>query len=145
MRALSTIDIYKELKNDYYARHFFKGVLPRDQLPRYITYPSAYVINTHPSYKPGEHWLAVFYDANKMAYFFDSFGLPPSYYGLEKYLKSTAKQVFYNHQQLQGITAITCGYYCIYFIMLKSRNFNLNEIINHFCINHFKISFIVDQ
>jgi hypothetical protein len=34
--------------------------------------------------------------------------------------------------QLQDINSLTCGHYCIFFILLMSRNLNLENIISLF-------------
>ena len=58
----------------------FLGVRPCDQLPKTIIrkLPAMLVINTHPSYMPGEHWLAIYITENKHGLFFDSFGHSPT-------------------------------------------------------------------
>ena len=147
MQPLSTIQLYKSLKKDEFCRIIFKGVFPRDHLPNKIQYSTAFIINTHPSYKRGEHWLAVYYDDKGKCTFFDSFGLHPSFYRLEGFLNKTSNEWEYNKQQLQSVSSMACGYYCIYFILLVCRSFKLKDIIDLFSkkdfdLNDFKISFI---
>ena len=55
----------------------FKGVYPLDLIPSVKKMPSAIIINTHPSHKPGEHWVCVLIDKYGFGEYFDSFGLPP--------------------------------------------------------------------
>jgi hypothetical protein len=55
MKALTTFDLQKTLKKDAFGRIKIKAVLPRDFLPTRVKYPSAYIVNTHPSNKRGEH------------------------------------------------------------------------------------------
>jgi hypothetical protein len=78
------------------------------------------------------HWLAIYYDTNGIATFFDSFGLDPYYYKFDKFLKSTSKEWICNTTKLQSISSMTCDYYCIYFILLKSRNFTLPKLLELF-------------
>ena len=43
-----------------------------------VSYPSSFVINLDPSYRPGSHWVAVYFDKNGVAEYFDSLaGYPP--------------------------------------------------------------------
>ena len=79
MKALHTLQIQKSLKSDEFSKTIFKAVLPRDKLPNSVTFPSAYVINTHPSDKQGEHWLALHFDQNGNCSFFDSLGFEPKF------------------------------------------------------------------
>ena len=74
MKRLSTLDILKEIDKDFYAKRYFKGVFARDNIPFIISYPCSLIINTDPSTRPGEHWLALFFNSKKEAEFFDSFG-----------------------------------------------------------------------
>ena len=56
----------------------------RDELPdlMHMQQPFALVFNTDPHDKPGQHWLAIYGPSDgPLKFFFDSFGMPPSYYG----------------------------------------------------------------
>ena len=52
--------------DSYVARHphiasMYGGTLALDELPRrQVSTPTLYIVNSDPSYKPGEHWLATF-------------------------------------------------------------------------------------
>ena len=52
--------------DSYVARHpriasMYGGTLALDELPRrQADRPTLYIVNSDPSYKPGEHWLAAF-------------------------------------------------------------------------------------
>ena len=59
---MDTIEIRRKLREDYFCKGVFKDVLPIDKLPLKIKYPSSYVVNTDPSYMPGQHWLALHFD-----------------------------------------------------------------------------------
>jgi hypothetical protein len=139
-KSLSTQEIFKELKKDVYCKEIFKAVLPYDCLPKAPSYPSAYVVNTDPLGKEGQHWLAFYYDISGKCTFFDSFGHSPAFFGLEAYIEKTSTKWEYNTQQLQSIFSSTCGYYCIYFILLKSRNFKMCDILNLFNKTNFHIN-----
>jgi hypothetical protein len=127
-KPLNTLEIYNTIKRDEYAMFDFKGVFAKDQLTFKVTYPSSFVINTHKQKQSGEHWLAVYYNEDGLCTFFDSFGLHPSFYKLENFLNKTSKEWICNQVQLQDINSFTCGYYCIFFILLMSRKLNLENI-----------------
>ena len=139
-KSLNTLDIYKHLKADFFSRQSFLGVLPRDKLPKHVRYPSSIVINTHTSKQKGEHWLAVFYEKDGSSVFFDSFGHDPQFYGLENFLEKTCTSWTFNKQQLQSLFSPMCGYYCIFFILLKSRNWSFSNIIDLFSKIDFNIN-----
>lgn len=139
-RALNTMDLYRCINEDDFARASFLGVFPRDRIPSIYRFPCSFIINTQPSYRPGEHWLAIHYDSKRNCAFFDSYGLPPSFYSLENFIKTTSFAFSTNTRQLQDFDSSACGYYCIYFILLMSREFNLNDIVSLFSKDDFKIN-----
>jgi hypothetical protein len=66
------------LKEVEYSKKIFKKVIAIDQLPKLTKLRnSAYVINADKHDKPGEHWIATFYDKRGKCDFFDSFGMGP--------------------------------------------------------------------
>ncbi len=125
------------LKSDEFSNHIFKHVLPRDMLPPSVNYPSAYVVNTQGKKHPGEHWLAYYYNEDGNCDFFDSFGFSPILYGLTDFLDKTSIKWKYNENQIQSLTSEFCGYYCVYFILLRSRNIPLETILKLFDTKHF--------
>ena len=149
-KELTTNDIYRALSKDLYSRISFVGVFPRDRLPDLYSFPCSVVINTEPSYKKGEHWIALYFNERRFCEFFDSYGLPPSAYGLDKYIQRFASDWNYNKYQLQGWFSSACRYYCIYFILLKSRHFSLDDVISlfsksDFSLNDFKVEHVYDK
>ena len=54
---ISTFQI-ETILNGKLGYKIFRGVFPLDKLPDYLQ-PGAYVINTHSSNLPGEHWIAI--------------------------------------------------------------------------------------
>ena len=59
---MNTFELQKILFSDSITRNYFIGVYSRDQLPIIKDYPSCFILNTDTSDKPGEHWLAIYYD-----------------------------------------------------------------------------------
>ncbi len=133
-------DIVKKIKNDKIAKKTFLGVYPRDLLPEMKQRPASIIINTDPSYLPGRHWLAFYIDKNGVGFFFDSYGKSPAFYGLEHYLKKLTTTIVTNNQRLQGVNSSTCGLFSIYFILLKSRGFSMNQIVQIFSKKHFSFN-----
>ena len=118
---MNEITIKEILTRDIYTKKCFVGVFARDELPLINSYPCCFVFNTKPRNHFGEHWLAMYYDKNGYATFFDSYGMHPEFYKLEKYLKESSQDWTYNKKRLQGLSSY-CGYYAILFLICKSRN-----------------------
>ena len=132
MNELNNIQILKVLKADKFTSPIFRGVFPRDQIPINIQYPSCLIVNTHVSEQVGEHWLAVYYDKIGIANFFDSYGNHPDYFGLKKYLDYTSTGWNYNSKCIQSLNTSFCGYYCLLFILSRSRNISLHDFLKYF-------------
>lgn len=106
------------------------GCLARDQLPLTfdnIRRPFALIFNTHPASQPGEHWLAMYSNKVGQIEFFDSYGLPPSFYSLSDY----NSQYIYSDRSIQSIGTNVCGHYCIIFIYLRSQNRSFEFTTNY--------------
>ena len=67
------------LSNDKVTSRNFKGVYALDEIEhiKQISFPSAYIFNLDPSYKPGVHRVAVYIDRKGLLEYFDSFGRSP--------------------------------------------------------------------
>ena len=100
------------------------GVFTRDQLPdlHHMQRPFAVGFNTDPNNKPGQHWLSIFGPNEGPLEFFDTFGMPPSYYGLTSLFT-------YSLISFQSYSSDLCGYYTLYFIYHRSRNISFIKII----------------
>jgi len=126
---MNTLDIFKFLINDKYCNKYFLGVYARDELPtQFKKRPCMFIANTDSRNETGTHWLAFYFDENKNAEFFDSYGLAPTYYGLSEYLNETSNSWNYNSKRIQSFFSEYCGQICLFYCYFKSRNFSLNYI-----------------
>ena len=128
---MDTLQIERILKNNSCAKKIFKGVYPKDQLPT-VEYPGSYVVNTDPSTAPGEHWVAVFFNHQGSAEFFDNCGLHSIVHGLTDFLDSHSSFWICNSKTLQSLISEVCGHYTVYYILFRSRGCSLFEILTHF-------------
>ena len=104
------------LSGDKFTKLSFRGVYANDEMKwmKSVSYPSSFVINLDPSYKPGSHWVAVYFDKNGVGEYFDSLaGDPP--HEVVHFLRSHAKGWQYNRMQV------------------KCKNFILRRVDNLLC------------
>ena len=94
------------LSNDKVTSRTFKSVYALAELKhiKEISFPSAYVFNLDPSYKPGVHSVAVYIDRKGLPEYFDSFAYPPTR-EIKDFLCTYAESWNYNHVPVQA----TCG------------------------------------
>ena len=103
-----------------------------------VSYPSSFVINLDPSYKPSSHWVAVYFDRNGVGEYFDSFARYPPY-EVDRFLRSHAKRWQYNCIQVQEFYTTTCGQFVVCYIYQKSRGLTLEVILCKYFSTHYKL------
>ena len=87
-----------------------------------------FILNTHPSSAPGEHWLAFLFNAHtRKLEFFDSFGFPLALYS-EVYAALQSCQLLpmciraNSVGMLQSMTSAVCGHFCVAYLYWRARN-----------------------
>ena len=106
--------------------NFFKGVRAADDIPRSDTL-GAFVVNTDPAHKPGQHWVVLINTPTSVTYF-DPYGIPPPEI-IRTRLVKTSKTLLYNRKRFQGLRN-TCGYYCMYFILAETSQNHTMDIFS---------------
>jgi len=116
---------------------YYRGTFSCDTLPPPMStgdgQPRLMIVNTDPSYEAGEHWIAIYVDSTgHRGEFFDSFGRrPPPVF--EAYMNVNCWNYWsFNERQLQSITSSMCGYYCVYYCMLRSAGIDMFKIVKSF-------------
>ena len=126
---MNNIQIDTILRRDQFSKKKFLGTFSYDTLPTKVKYPSCLIVNTQNHDQPGEHWLAIYYNKNKTAEFFDSFGMPPSFFNLQQYLEKSSVSFKFNSTQIQSYKSLYCGLYCIMYLLLKTRGRSLRYFL----------------
>ena len=99
------------------------AVVAKDCLPEIVdTYPMAIVCNTHDSDRPGEHWVAMYVDAERRCDYFDPYGLRPQHVEFANFMKEHCSEWTSNDRKLQSPLSTVCGQYCVAFLLLRCRN-----------------------
>jgi hypothetical protein len=130
---MNTLEISRVAKSHPKLKKYFQGVYALDQIPYFIPrYPAAYIINTHPMKKPGDHWVALYFDSRYNGTYFDSFGFPPRHKRIITFLKRNSSTWTYSNTPLQYPFSLLCGEYCIYFLVQKSQGISLNKFLSFF-------------
>ena len=124
-----------ELRNiisrDIRLNQQFLGVFAADALPCQMSVRSLAIVNCCERTRPGKHWIAICQETSNRLEMFDSYGLAPSMYNLEKKLP-VSNVVVYNTKQLQSTFSNICGQYCLYYCYLKTRGNTMSDIVSIF-------------
>lgn len=124
---MNSLSLERAVAGDRLMKIGFGGVRAANQLPRNRGVFTSFIINTHPSDKPGEHWQAVFFDSRNRAHFFCSYGSLPSK-TTKKFILRNSTVFLYNSRRLQHRLATSCGLYCLYFLWHKCRGLPVTQL-----------------
>ncbi len=139
-RQMNGTDIKKTIERNAAAKKWFRGVLSLDQIAfrtNRMTHEVFYIVNNQPSPLKGQHWMAVRLPDRKSgepSEFFDPLGRPPANYNavLENVLILNGPKFIYNQEQIQHKDSDFCGYYCMLYLLYRSMNYSMSDIVSMF-------------
>ena len=124
--------------DDNQIARFFRGVFPRNFLPRKLRKDSLYVINLSASNSKdnGSHWVLLStLEAPRYSSYICSMGKKPTHKNVLDSLFSLSDTVIYNDFKNQGDFATTCGLHVIFCAAMLSRGHSLLKIMTEFYRN----------
>ena len=122
---------------DPILKRYFVGTFPCDMLPKFPdkSRPRAYIVNTDPHDRLGQHWIAL-WTQNNVCEVMDSYGLPldtyPQAQPLRDWLRKHWKYVVTNGTSLQGLHSQACGHYALMFLKTRANGFTMQDFVKNF-------------
>jgi hypothetical protein len=117
-----------------------RGVIAADELS-YMKTPGAYIINTDPSYRSGQHWIAVYIpEGGVNAEVFDPLGEHPFNYPFMREYWNRRKNFTFNTKRWQPSGTSTCGQICLFFLYHRCRGWTLNDITGFYWNSDLKVT-----
>jgi hypothetical protein len=94
----------------------WRGVYARNRL---LNVPSVLVGNTDPDHRMGQHWVAIYIDANSRGEYYDPTGRPPheSAYMYVNFMNKHCLHWTYNTVRVQEEGSTVCGHHCIIYLI----------------------------
>ena len=128
------------LSGDKFTKLSFGNVYAINEMKsiKSVSYPSSFVINLDPSYKPGSHWVAVYFDKNGVGEYFDSFARYPLH-EVVHFLRSHAKGLAIQSYASARTLYTTCGQFVVFYIYQKSQGLSLEVILRKYFSTHNKL------
>ncbi len=123
----------------------FIGTYPRDMLPKQVPWPCSLIINTDVASEPGQHWIAVFINDEGFGEYMDSYGFPPLYEEFYYFFNNCTTGYIFNRKQLQCLTCVTCGDYCVVFIIMRTNGITFNEFFRLFTNNQLQNDILIKK
>jgi hypothetical protein len=93
--------------------------------------PALLVVNTDDSTKSGAHWVAIYFDSDQYAEYFDSLGQKPLA-DFALFLDKYCSHWTYSERQIQSISSYFCGHFVIYFCIQRNRGLDMSKILRKF-------------
>ena len=115
------------------------AITMKDELPATVK-DGCYIINLQSSTAgSGTHWLGLFIHKNN-AYYFDSYGAPPSVEIIKFVKKRKGCHMYYNNFIIQDLKSQNCGWYTLafllwcysYILFFKDMKNMFNEFVKSF-------------
>jgi hypothetical protein len=126
-------EIERMIQSDEYLSKMFLGVFARDQLPKSISRrPSCLIANTDKSDRPGQHWVAFYFDCNGVNEYFDSYGIKPMFTEFRHLLSIDTNKKKINDTRLQAKNSATCGLYCVFYLFHRCKLSSMEPILRIF-------------
>jgi hypothetical protein len=119
------------INSDTLLRKSVSGVFSSDNLPNYR---ATFIANTDPSTRPGAHWIACFVDERGRGEYFDTYGRKPSR-PFASWLNKYTNGYICNTKILQSDTSAVCGFYCLFYLLLRCRGITLENVVKRFTRN----------
>ena len=123
-------EVTRFMKSHPRTKGIFVPTHTTDTLPSYHRkkLPCSYIVITHKSHQPGEHWVCIFFPITGPPEYFDSFGFSPKV----DFKNFLVEDYIYNRRFIQYPFSSVCGQYYMYFILMRSMNRTMPGIISQF-------------
>ena len=125
---MNTPEINTLLKKHPHSRPVFKGAYARNRLPRLLNVPSALVENTDPDHPIGQHWIAIYIDANSRGEYYDPTGRPPHESAYVNFMNKHCLHWTYNTVRVQEEGSTVCGFHCIFYLIHRCAGHSMTDV-----------------
>ena len=128
-----TDQLIRNLLKYRWSRQTFCGVKPLDKIPqKRVRRPCSFVVNTHKSDQPGEHWFGIFVPRRGKIDYFDSYGRPPEHLEVFNFIRLNGQKFKYNSKRIQSDQSENCGQFTLFFIYFRSKGYTMDQYLNLF-------------
>ena len=137
MKGLSTGELDAFLHRNSSTKRFYLGTYPACVNPISSKEFYFFITNTENHRQSGEHWNAWIVE-NKKLVFFDSFGRDPTHWSFPSFYSEILddfKEVYFSNVQVQAISSVMCGYFCIHYLYLISHGLDFNDFLVEYSEN----------
>ena len=128
---METDQISRILSHDSLMCHY--DVIAKDALTDVIdTYPAAFVCITHNGDQTGEHWIAMYVNAEQRGDYFDPYVIESQHVEFTNFMNKHCADWLPNDRILQSPISTVCGQYCVAFLLFRCRNVSMHAFTHFF-------------
>ena len=88
-----------------------------------LNVPSALVGNTDPDHRMGQHWVAIYIDANSRGEYYDPTGRPPHESAYVNFMSKHCLHWTYNTVRVQEEGSTVCRHHCIFYLIHRCAGY----------------------
>ena len=125
---MNALEINTLLKKHPHSRPVFNGVYARNRLHRLLNVPSALVGNTDPDHPMGQHWIAIYIDANSRGEYYDPTGRTPHESAYVNFMNKHCLHWTYNTVRVQEEGSTVCGHHCIFYLIHQCAGHSMTDV-----------------
>jgi hypothetical protein len=114
---MNTLEIDTLLKKHPQSRPVFNGVYTRNRLYRLLSVPSALVGSTDPDHRMGQHWIAIYIDANSRGKYYDPTGRTLHESTYVNFMNKHCLHWTYNTVRVREEGSSVCELHCIFYLI----------------------------
>ena len=124
---MNEYEITRILKAHPHTKGNFRGTFASDELPLPLI-RGVYVVNLSARAEgSGSHWITIYVNRHKIAYYMDSAGEPPTVLSII-YALSSLNFILYNSVQLPSNSSISCGLFAVVCAIFFCRGVGIYEL-----------------
>jgi hypothetical protein len=139
-QGMNTLQLRRAVQCDRYMSKQNIIVVSADYIPsvgQELRAGSGLIVNTEARQFSGEHWLAIWINADLTCELFDSLAHTPAYYKNKVKLIAHIRKHYsaidvYNVKPLQHKTSNVCGQYVLMYMSRKSQGYTMSDIVRPF-------------
>jgi hypothetical protein len=130
---MNGLELWQALAHNAITQPYFHGIYAPDTLDNIHYKPTLIICNTDPSYKPGTHWIAFYFQhPGKTVELFDSLGHHLKDYALNftDFVALHSNQCKTLINRVQPLQSALCGHYCLYYAYYRCLGYSMESIVN---------------
>lgn len=123
LRGDQFIDYFSKVPH---VQSMFLNVVAINEIPKTIPIRNFLICNLSLSHLPGSHWISIVRPEKNIIEIFNSLGYQSLDSLIPHFKFPKSYELHFNIEQFQEDNSISCGYFCIYFLIHRVLNYDMS-------------------